>query len=302
MSVPRAMVLCAGFGTRLRPLTDERPKPLLPIGDRTLLEHVLDRFERAGVLPVVVNAHHLSRFFKEFTDGWARISHVVDEVEIRGTAGGVAGARGLFAGGPVLVANGDLIVPISAALLEQVPPNGLCLGVAPRAVGQGSVGIGAGQRVVRLRGERFGEETTSGDYVGMMAIGAGVELPQAGCLIGDVALPLLRGGEPVLSEPCVSNAWSAPGDSVENYLDENLSWLRARFAAAGTAEQGSFVAAEAVVAPAVTLVSSVIGAGAEVSGRGLVERCVVWPGARAQAPLADCVVTTAGRVVARRAA
>ena len=66
----RTMVLCAGFGTRLRPLTDERPKPLVPIGDRTLLEHVLAGLERQGVLPAVANAHHLSEIFRVMTRGW----------------------------------------------------------------------------------------------------------------------------------------------------------------------------------------------------------------------------------------
>jgi len=53
----QAMVLAAGFGRRMRPLTAETAKPLLPLGRRTLLDHVLDRLEAAGVRQIVVNAH-----------------------------------------------------------------------------------------------------------------------------------------------------------------------------------------------------------------------------------------------------
>ena len=53
----RAMLLAAGLGTRMRPLTDTTAKPLLPLGGRMLLDHALDRLAEAGVKQVVVNAH-----------------------------------------------------------------------------------------------------------------------------------------------------------------------------------------------------------------------------------------------------
>ncbi|HEY3495966.1 MAG TPA: sugar phosphate nucleotidyltransferase [Polyangiaceae bacterium] len=290
------MVLCAGFGTRLRPLTDELPKPLVPIGDRSLLEHVLERLGEAGLLPVVANGHHLFDIFQRITSSYAGVSKVIEEPEIRGTAGGVAGARDDFAPGPVLVTNGDVLAAFDAAdLLAHAPGAGLCLAVAPRPVGQGSVGLGEGGRVVRLRGERFGEELAAGDYVGTMAIGprALAELPASGCLIGDVALPLLLRGGSVIARP-LAGAWSAPGDGIPQYLDANRAWLAER-----VGPEGSFVGRGARIALDVTLRSSVIGDGAELSGSGLVERVVLWPGARAAAPLADCVVTTSGRLAGR---
>jgi mannose-1-phosphate guanylyltransferase len=296
MPAARAMVLCAGFGTRLLPLSDELPKPLVPIGDRSLLEHVLDVLDRAGFCPAAVNAHHLVEIFVERTSSWSRIAEVVHEPEIRGTAGGVRGARALFEPGPLVVTNGDVLVSFEPArLIERTSPDGLCLAVAPRQRGEGSVGIGEGGRVVRLRGERFGEELAGADYVGTMALGASVlaELPERGCLIGDVTLPLLRRGAPVLTD-AIAAGWSAPGDGLADYLDANLAWLGARFPA-----PASFVAPGARVGGDVTLVSSLIGLGAEVSGHGRLERVVVWPGARAVAPLSDAVVTRSGSVVPR---
>jgi mannose-1-phosphate guanylyltransferase len=290
------MVLCAGFGTRLRPLTDERPKPLVPFGDRTLLEHALAALP-AALLPAVVNAHHLPGIFLELTRGYAEIAHVVVESEIRGTAGGVAGARGWLGPGPVIVTNADVLAPVDLpALLGATPDDGLCLAVSPRAKGEGTVGIGAGGRVVRLRGERFGEELAGGDYVGTLGMGERTlaALPERGCLIGDVALPLARRGGALVTHP-VLGSWLAPGDSVGEYLDAHLRWLEA----GGRGVGKSFVADGVRVAPGVELVSSVLGAGAEVLGAGRLERVVAWPGARVQAPLTDAVVTTAGRVVPR---
>ena len=61
IALTHAMVLAAGLGTRMRPLTDDRPKPLLELGGRSLLDHALDRLEAAGVAQAVVNAHWLRR-------------------------------------------------------------------------------------------------------------------------------------------------------------------------------------------------------------------------------------------------
>lgn len=292
----RAMVLAAGHGTRLKPLSDERPKPLVPFGDRTLLEHALARLG-PKLLPAVVNAHHLPEVFAALTAAYAEISHVVLEPELRGTAGGVAGAREFLGPAPIVVTNADVIVAVDVeALLAATPPDGVCLAVVPCGAGEGRVGVGADGRVVRLRGERYGDEVAGAEYVGTLGIGARVlaALPARGCLIGDVAMPLARRGGAVATLP-VGGDMLAPGDGIAEYLDAHGEWLRRRSESDGA----SFVGAGAEIAPGAVLVASVIGAGAVVGGSGRVERVVAWPGARVTAPLSDAVVTTHGRVVRR---
>ena len=119
----QAMILCAGLGTRLRPLTDELPKPLVPVGDRPLLAHITARLRSQGIHQVALNTHHLPRAFDSVYE-WLDVEvKVVHEPEIRGTAGGVAGARRHFSSAPVLVWNGDILAdPPVGRLLEGAQP------------------------------------------------------------------------------------------------------------------------------------------------------------------------------------
>ncbi|HYP97296.1 MAG TPA: nucleotidyltransferase family protein [Polyangiaceae bacterium] len=289
--MPSGIVLCAGFGTRLRPLTDELPKPLVPVGDRSILEHALSLLSAAGITELSINVYHLAEQFAAVLARAAPNVHLVAESEIRGTAGGVAGARAHLSNAPVLVWNGDILVaPPIDQLLVRCEPDSFCFGVAPRPLGEGTVGLDAEGNVVRLRGERFGTEHRSGDYVGVLALGADAlaALPERGCLFGDAALPLLRAGGRVRSV-AVTAPWTDAGDPP-SLLNANLDWLAAR-------QLDFFVAPGAQLASGVELRQAVVGAGARVEGRGLLERCVVCPGATAVAPLRDAIVAPSGRVM-----
>lgn len=291
-----AIVLAAGFGARLRPLTEELPKPLVPVGDRSILEHALSRLEQAGFDRVVVNVHYLADAFEPYLARATVETIVVHEPEIRGTAGGVAGARKHFDAGPVLVWNGDILTsPPISQLLHSASEDHFCMAIAPRAeAGAGTVGLGAQGNVVRLRGEVFGEEVASGDYIGVLALGSAViaALPEQGCLVGDAALPRLRAGGVVTTTPA-HEPWTDAGDP-SSFLAANQFWLKSR-------DLSEFVAPGAKVADSASLRDSVIGAGATVNGNGVLERCVVCAGATVVAPLADAIVTPSGRVVHLRA-
>jgi len=103
-----ALVLAAGRGTRLRPLTDTTPKPLLEVGGRALLDLALDRVGQVvkpGPDDVAVNAHWLADRIEEHVAGRAHVS--VEAPEALGTAGAVGNLRGWLAGRDVLVTNAD---------------------------------------------------------------------------------------------------------------------------------------------------------------------------------------------------
>lgn len=104
-----AMILAAGYGLRMRPLTNTRPKPLIEVGGRALINYGIDRLRSAGVGRAVVNAHYLP----EQIEAWARKqSHPTVEVsderdEILDTGGGIARALGRLGQAPFFVINSD---------------------------------------------------------------------------------------------------------------------------------------------------------------------------------------------------
>lgn len=106
-----AMILAAGMGTRMRPLTDTRPKALVPLGGRPLIEHALVRLREAGVERVVVNAHHHAEQLIAYLSGRDRIeTHVSDEREkLLETGGGIAKALPLLGEARFYAVNGDVV-------------------------------------------------------------------------------------------------------------------------------------------------------------------------------------------------
>ena len=109
-TIKRAMIMAAGFGTRMRPLTDDRPKPLVTVRGRTLLDHALDRLVAAGVTMAVINLHYRAQMVKDHLAGRRdlEIQYSMED-EILGTGGGVAKALPLFEGEPFFILNSDSI-------------------------------------------------------------------------------------------------------------------------------------------------------------------------------------------------
>lgn len=110
MSVPRtAMVLAAGLGKRMRPLTDTMPKPLIAIAGRTLLDRGLDALAAAGVETAVVNVHHLAGQIETHVAGRAAPRIIVSDERTRllDSAGGIVKALPLLGPDPFLVLNAD---------------------------------------------------------------------------------------------------------------------------------------------------------------------------------------------------
>lgn len=288
-----AMVLAAGLGTRLRPLTDELPKPLCPIGDRAPIDGILTSLAREGFARAVVNTHHLH---EAFDDAW-RAAQALDvqlshETEVLGTGGGIANAGPLLGEGPVIVWNADILATPELAALARGAEGAVSarLMVAPVAPGEpGTVGLSREGRVVRMRGQRYGEEVAQADYIGIAWLSAKLRarLPIPGCLAGDGYMPALRDGE-VIDTLEHTSGFTDIG-SIASYLQANLAWL----AAAGWT---SLVHPSAHVERSVRVTHSVVGRGARVEGEGELKECVVWPGARAVAPLQRCVVTRRGVV------
>jgi len=110
----RAVVLVGGEGTRLRPLTETIPKPLLPLMDRPSLDHVLDHLARHGVHEVVLSSPYLESTFHDFIEarrGDPTITWIT-EPEPLGTGGAIVNAMGQLGDEPFLALNGDILTDL----------------------------------------------------------------------------------------------------------------------------------------------------------------------------------------------
>jgi mannose-1-phosphate guanylyltransferase len=291
-----AMVLSAGLGTRMRPLTEWRAKPLAPVGDRPALAHVLDAVARGGVGRVVVNAHHRAGDVRAFAAADGRFV-VSEEADLLGTAGGVAHARSLLGDGDVLVWNGDILADVDVARLVRAHRTDATLVVRPGtagSVGAGNVGLATDGRVVRLRNETVAAgEVAGGEFLGVHVVGRELArgLPARGCLVGDVYLPAMRAGARLEAFPYAGAFWDI--GTVAAYVDANMAWLAAR-------GEHAWVAPGAEVSPDVELHDAIVHAGARITGRGRVSRTIVWDGASCEAPLDGVVVAREGRATSPR--
>jgi MurNAc alpha-1-phosphate uridylyltransferase len=105
-----AMVMAAGKGKRMRPLTATRPKPLIEVNGRSLLDHTLDRLRAAGVARAVVNVHYLADALEAHLRNRVHGIEVIvsdERAELMETGGGLVQARGLLGDEPFLVVNSD---------------------------------------------------------------------------------------------------------------------------------------------------------------------------------------------------
>jgi MurNAc alpha-1-phosphate uridylyltransferase len=160
------MVLAAGFGTRMQPLTTKVPKPLVPVGGKPLLDHVLDRLGDVGVEQAVINVHHMAEQIIGHVGSRRRPQIVISDErdEILGTGGGVVRAMAHLGGEPFFHLNSDTIwiegpQPNLERLAAHFVPNTMdaLLLLAPTATsigyeGRGDYGMSSDGRLHR-RGE-----------------------------------------------------------------------------------------------------------------------------------------------------
>jgi NDP-sugar pyrophosphorylase family protein len=218
------MVMAAGLGTRLRPLTDFLPKPMMPVANRPVLHHLLNLLHRHDVREVGINVHafpeSIERYFGDGSklDMSIRWSH---EPELLGTAGGTKKLEEFFGGDTILVTSGDGLHDIDVtALLGHHRRSGALATLAVKPVGDPSAyGVVILDRDTRIRGfqekprrdEARSELANCGVYViepellDRIPTGAFVDFGQ------DVWPQLVTAGEPVYAYTTMAY-WNDIGD------------------------------------------------------------------------------------------
>lgn len=302
----RAMILAAGLGTRLRPLTEEVPKPLLPVANRPQIHYVLDQLARAGVQEVVVNLHHLAQHVRSALGesyGGIRIAYS-HEPELLGTGGGLKKVERFFAEEPFILANADALT--DADLGEAVRRHRETGAAATMVVrdwdpagGYAKVEVDAGGMVRRIGDRGSGEGLSPAVFTGIHILSRAIlrRLPERApsCIVRDGYLPMLAAGDRVAAHR-IAGYWRDIG-TLSAYLDANDEALRGRVPGApgGAADGGALrrrfrgvefttpvlvgagcrIGEGSAVGPAVAL-----GDGCLVGERCRLEGVVALPGAR----------------------
>ncbi len=277
--VTSGLILAAGLGTRLRPLTEHIAKPLLPIGNRSVLAHIASSMSGCALDAIAVNAYFRSNDVAREADALGLV--VSFEDKLLGTAGGVRKAWTVLAGekpvSNILVATGDVLTGASFAPLLDLEGVDASLLIEPLHCGEGNVGIDRDGLVVRFRNEVLRKGEVAGGFsLGVQCLSSSMwaHLPKAGCLVADLYMPRIRMGTRVRAHSTLES-WRDIG-TLENYMAANLDLLEGRPA---------WVGANSTTAGA-TLDRVIVGESASLVA-GVYRRCVVLPGATVTQPGED---------------
>jgi NDP-sugar pyrophosphorylase family protein len=239
----KAMVFAAGEGTRLRPLTLSRPKPMLDIGGKPLLEHTFLWLKRYGITQIAVNLHYKGDFVQNyFSDGkrWGLDITYSRENEILGTAGGLKKMEPYF-DGTLVVAYGDVLTDVDLARLVSFHTTNVrklrtpCVTALLYEVANptecGIVELGPDGRILRIvekpkANEVFSNLANAGILVFEPEILGGIPVGIFSDLAADVIPGLIAKGIPVFGVPLAPGEYLVDIGSPERYQSACREWRR----------------------------------------------------------------------------
>jgi mannose-1-phosphate guanylyltransferase len=310
----KAFVLGAGLGTRLRPLTDQLPKPLIPVHHQPLVVRAFEHLRAAGVQDFVVNTHHLPEAWPAaFPQGSWEGGQVVfrHEPVLLETGGGLANVADLLQEGPFWVYNGDILtdIPLEPAWDAHLTRGNLVtLLLRSDAPVRNAAFDAAEGRVLDLRNSFGLNHPDQRGFTGLYVVSPGFFRYLIPGKIESVVAGLLRAmaaGERIGGVLADGGQWLDLGDR-DSYLAAHAAGRSAGFPsyAPWSTEETAVVHAEARVAGDTQIdADSSVGPGAIVEAGAVLQASVVWPGGRvaAGAHLTRCVVrsgqTAAGDLV-----
>ncbi len=294
MPMNKAFVLGAGLGTRLRPLTDQLPKPLIPVLNRPLITHAFDHLLSCGLREFIVNTHHLAEKYAEaFPESTFKGSPITfrHEPVLLETAGGIANIANLVGDEPFLVYNGDILTDLPLLpLIQEHERSGNLITLALRSSGPARhiAFDDKNGRITDIRNNLATGNPGTHQFTGIYAVSPGflqhltpgkIEsvIPVFLKLIEDCALI----GGIVIDE----GHWRDLGDR-ENYLAAHQELLRKDSTL-------NPISPTARIHPTARLLgATVVGDRAEIGAGSVLENCILWPDARVaeDADLKSCIV------------
>jgi NDP-sugar pyrophosphorylase family protein len=297
----KAMVLAAGLGLRMRPLTLLKAKPALPVLNRALIELTMTKLARVGVRDVVVNLHHLPETVTAVLGSGRRFGlriRYARETVLLGTGGGPRAVRDVFGREPLLLVNGDVLFELDLRRLLAVHRASgaratLALRPNPVPYAYSPVVSDRKGRILSIAGRPAAARGAVSMFASVHVLDPALldRLPEgASDSVLDLYIPLLAEGAHLQGVPS-RGAWYDFG-RPRLYRDAQLRLLP------GRGRDRVLVDGRAWVGSTARLRRSVVGAGARIAGGARVERSVLWDGTvvEAGARVSGSIVVTGGVV------
>ncbi|HEX4631862.1 MAG TPA: NDP-sugar synthase [Chthoniobacterales bacterium] len=299
--ITQAFILGAGLGMRLRPLTEELPKPLIPIFQKPLITFVLDHLISVGVKSFVVNTHHRAEAFRDFFSGENYRGHpvrLVHEPEILGTGGGIKNVESFLKDELFISYSGDLLTDIDLPrLIDEHFRAGNEVTIAVRETGFG--------KDVALEGNRVVDMTNRYGHAGQYDF-AGV------CIWTPAIFERIPPGRHISYIPILAD-WVGQGGKIGGVVVDDGKWfnigsrreyLAVHRSVADENWKPAYLADAdwpVQIAPDARIDSTSrlsgfysIGAGCQVGAEATIENTILWPGAQiaSRSHLQNCIVRT----------
>ena len=300
----RAMLVAAGLGTRLAPLTDLLPKPAVPLANRPAAAYMMEHLVGAGICDMVANSFHLADSLQVELEGHvpqgAQLAFVREQ-ELLGTGGGVKNAIHPQPGEDVVIANAKLLfAPNLAAAISMHQQSGALATMVLRSVPPGSpygaVDVDSEGRVHRIldRSPTAAAGLTRCMFTGVHLLSAEAHhrLPERGCTIRDGYVRWLEQGA-FITSVLDDGLFVDVGQSLAVYHSANMDLCAGVFpwSSVQSDSSGSVVHASAEVGPGARIEASAVGAGVRIAAGVRVQRAVVWPGSHVTRDICDCIIT-----------
>ncbi len=287
----KTFVLGAGLGTRLRPLTDQLPKPLIPVLNRPLITYAFDQLLSIGVREFIVNTHHLPEKYAEtFPDSIHKGAPITFRHEpiLLETAGGIANIADLVGDESFLVYNGDILTDLPLLpLIQEHERSGNLITLALRSSGP-ALHIAFDASSGRVTDIRKTGNLGTHQFTGIYAVSPEFQkhlTPGKIESVIPVFLNLIAASGRIGGIVIDEGHWRDLGDR-ENYLAAHQELLT------GDSNFEPISPTARIHSTARLLGATVIGDNAEVGANAILEDCILWPDARVaeQADLKSCIV------------
>jgi mannose-1-phosphate guanylyltransferase len=303
--ITQAFVLAAGLGTRLRPLTDEMPKPLIPIFQKPLITFALDHLIGAGVNRFVVNTHRHPELFQNFFAGneYAGLpASLVHEPDLLETGGGIKNAEGHFGSDPFLTYSGDILTDVNLQpLIDEHFRHCNDVTLALRHTGLASAVSLRDHRVVDIAG-RYGI-TGNLDFANIAVWNPGIFQrvpPHRKISFIPIIADWIGHGGKIGGVVIDEGKWFNISSRVE-YLEVHRAILRENWQP-HFVKNGRWperIAGNAIVEPSAQLRGcTVVGANCRVGAEAILEDTILWPDTEiaSQSRLETCIVRSRKKV------